>query len=86
MRGALIGVLFAFFVTSCSTKTEQAVSLAFKAKQCQDFELARHEVLIRGNTLTKAEKARAIGINRMATLLCATSIENLIKQMRELAQ
>ena len=86
VRGALFGMLFGLFLTSCAMETEQAVSLAFKAKQCQDFELARHEVLIRGNSLTKDEKAKAIGLNRMAMLVCSSSMENLTKQMRGLAQ
>ena len=70
---------------SCSTKTEQAVSMAFKATQCQDFEHARHEVLKKGRSLTEADKKMAIGLNRMATMLCVTSMDSLTKQMRELA-
>ena len=54
MKGALIGALLGLFLMSCAVReTEQAVSLAFKAKQCQDFELARQDVLIVGSNLTE---------------------------------
>ena len=82
MRGALIGLVAGLFLMSCGTKTEQA----FKAKQCQDFELARHEVLKNGHRLTDAEKKRAIVLYRLAAMHCSTSIEWLTQQMRELAR
>jgi len=85
MRGMLIGLVLGLFLVACTKETDLAIGLAVKARQCQDFEIARQNVLISGNSLTKEAIDKAIDLNRLGTLLCATSMTDVTRQLQELA-
>ncbi len=85
MRGVLVTAIICFFITACTRETETAIALGVKAKQCQDFEIARHEVLSQGHQLTKEEIDQVIEINSRATVACTTQIPGLTEQLREFA-
>lgn len=85
MRGALAATAFGLALVSCASQTEEAISLAYQAKRCHDLEQVRQELWAVGDQMTEAEIDKAIDLNRLGTLLCSTSMDDLIKQMQELA-
>ena len=86
MRGALAATAFGLALVSCASQTEEAISLAYQAKRCHDLEQVRQELWAAGDEMTEAEIDRAIALNRMGTLLCSTTISQVVNELEGLIE
>ena len=86
MRGALAATAFGLALVSCASQTEEAISLAYQAKRCHDLEQVRQELWAVGDQMTEAEIDKAIELNRMGTLLCSTTISQVVNELEGLIE
>ena len=86
MRGALATTAFGLALVSCASQTEEAISLAYQAKRCHDLEQVRQELWAVGDQMTEAEIDKAIDLNRMGTLLCSTTISQVVNELEGLIE
>jgi hypothetical protein len=88
MREGFFAILLALTPLGCAPETQQAVDLADQVNtvaQCARFEAARQRVDAVMERLTEHQIRKAMALNRLAAIHCATSLPELTDELDEIA-